>query len=47
VYIERYEADPARHALDTQQALAELIAAAGQLARIGHYTGRQRPDVVT
>ncbi|MDH4052673.1 MAG: alpha-D-glucose phosphate-specific phosphoglucomutase [Rubrivivax sp.] len=47
VYIERYEADPARHALDTQQALAELIAAAGQLARIGHHTGRQRPDVVT
>src|SRR5690606_10002886 len=28
VYIERYEPDPARHGIDTQQALADLIAAA-------------------
>ena len=28
VYIERYEPDPARHDIDTQEALADLIAAA-------------------
>ena len=47
VYIERYEADPTHHALDTQAALADLIAAAVQLARISHHTGRTAPDVVT
>ena len=33
VYIERYEPDPTRHDLDTQEALADLIAAAETLAR--------------
>jgi len=47
VYIERFEPDPARHALDTQQALAELIGLAQQIARIHHHTGRATPDVVT
>lgn len=47
VYIERFEPDPARHALDTQQALAELIVLAQQIARIRHHTGRAAPDVVT
>ena len=47
VYIERFEPDPARHALDTPFALADLIAAAGDLARIAHHTGRSAPDVVT
>ena len=47
VYIERFEPDPARHALDTQQALAELIVLAQQIARIRHHTGRAAPDVIT
>ncbi len=47
VYIERFEPDPARHALDTQQALAELIVLAQQIARIRHHTGRAAADVVT
>lgn len=47
VYIERYEPDPARHGLDTQQALGDLIALAGQIAGIAHHTGRTAPDVVT
>ena len=47
VYIERYEGDPARHAQDTQAALADLIALADQLAQIRARTGRQQPDVVT
>jgi len=47
VYIERYEPDPAHHGLDTQQALAGLIALADALAQIRQRTGRQAPDVVT
>jgi phosphoglucomutase len=47
VYIESFESDPARHALDTQQALADLIALSRDLARLQHHTGRSAPDVVT
>ncbi len=47
VYIERYEADPARHGLDPQVALADLIALASRLAGIVEHTGRTSPDVVT
>ncbi|MBT3071959.1 alpha-D-glucose phosphate-specific phosphoglucomutase [Rhodomicrobium sp. Az07] len=47
VYIERYEADPARLALDTQEALADLIATADELAGIRDRTGRAQPDVIT
>ena len=47
VYIEGHEADPARQAEDPQIALGELIGLSGQLAEIGHYTGRSGPDVVT
>ncbi|MEY8875069.1 MAG: alpha-D-glucose phosphate-specific phosphoglucomutase, partial [Leptothrix sp. (in: b-proteobacteria)] len=47
VYIERYEADPGRLALDTQQALADLIAFADELAQIRARTGRAQPDVIT
>lgn len=47
VYIEAYEPDPARHDLDTQQALAELIAIANRLAGIRERTGRNEPTVIT
>ncbi|KAF0813112.1 Phosphoglucomutase [Andreprevotia sp. IGB-42] len=47
VYMERYEADPALHGLETQTALAELIAIAGDLADISGRTGRSAPTVVT
>ena len=47
VYIEAYEPDPARHDLDTQQALAELIAIANELAGIRERTGRAAPTVIT
>ncbi len=47
VYLERYEPDPARHDIDPQSALADLIAAADELAEIRARTGRQAPDVVT
>ncbi|HEX9173581.1 MAG TPA: alpha-D-glucose phosphate-specific phosphoglucomutase, partial [Telluria sp.] len=47
LYLERYEADPARHAIDTQQALAELAAIAEQLSGLRQRTGRLQPSVVT
>ena len=47
VYIERYEPDPARHGLATADALADLIAAAEDLAEITRRTGRAEPDVIT
>jgi len=47
VYVEAYEADPARHDLDTQQALAELIQIANDLAGIRERTGRNEPTVIT
>ena len=47
VYLERYEPDPARHDMDTQEALADLIAAAESLAGIASRTGRAAPDVIT
>ena len=47
VYIERYEDDCAKHDLDTQDALADLIAAAETLAEIKTRTGREQPSVIT
>ena len=47
VYVERYEADPARLDQDTQAALADVITLANELAQISVSTGRARPDVVT
>ncbi|UVK38193.1 alpha-D-glucose phosphate-specific phosphoglucomutase [Mesorhizobium sp. AR10] len=47
VYVERYEADKARHDLDTQAALADLIAAADDIAGIRSHTGRDKPSVIT
>lgn len=47
VYIERYEPDTARHDLDTQEALADLIAAADDIAGIKSHTGRNKPSVIT
>ncbi len=47
VYIERYEPDPAHHALETQAALADLIAAADQIAGLREHTGMAAPTVIT
>ncbi len=47
LYLERYEADPARFDLDPQSALAPVIRAALGLARIEAMIGRAKPDVVT
>ena len=47
VYIERYEDDPEKLGLETQAALADLIAAAEEVADISTRTGRSEPDVIT
>jgi phosphoglucomutase len=47
VYLERFEPDPAQHAVETQQALAPLIALADRLAGIKARTGRDAPTVIT
>jgi phosphoglucomutase len=47
VYIERYEPDASRHAIDTQVALGSLIALSRVLAEIERHTGRAEPTVIT
>ena len=47
VYLERYEADPAHHNLDTQAALQGLIDLADSLSDLRQRTGRSEPTVVT
>ncbi len=47
VYLEYFEADPEKHGLDTQAAMAPLIAIAQDLAQIETRTGRAEPDVIT
>jgi len=47
VYIERYEADPAKQFVETQAALADLVTLSRSLAGIEKYTGRSEPTVIT
>ena len=47
VYIERYEPASGDLALETGDALAPLIAAAEQVARIAEFTGMDAPSVIT
>ncbi|MDB5755455.1 MAG: phosphoglucomutase [Massilia sp.] len=47
LYLEKYEADPARHDIDPQQALASLATIAEQLSQLKTRTGRAHPTVIT
>ncbi len=47
LYVEHYEADPARHDLETQDVLRPLVAAALDLSEMQARTGRSAPSVVT
>lgn len=47
LYLEKYEADQARHNIDPQQALASLAAIAANLSQLKHRTGREHPTIVT
>ncbi|BCX82884.1 phosphoglucomutase [Methylomarinovum caldicuralii] len=47
IYMERYEPDPTRLDLDTQETLAELIELAETLSQVKQRTGRDGPTVIT
>ena len=47
LYLERYEADPGRHNLETQQALSGLVAIADGVSDLRRRTGREQPSVIT
>ena len=47
VYLEYYEKDTSKHHLDAQEALADLIKLADEIAGIKKYTGRDKPSVIT
>jgi phosphoglucomutase len=47
LYLESYEPDPNKHDLDPQQALASLIRISDEIAQIHHYTGKDKPTVIT
>ena len=47
LYLESYEPDPSQHGADPQEALAEFIAIAEDVAQIRQYTGMDVPTVIT
>ena len=47
LYLEAFEADPARQKVDAQQALAGLIDIAHELSQLKQRTGREQPTVIT
>jgi phosphoglucomutase len=47
IYLEAYEPDVAKHKLDAQVALSELIGIALQLTELRSRTGREAPTVIT
>lgn len=47
VYIERYEDNPDRHEVETQEALSDLIVLSRELADIAGKVGRDEPTVIT
>jgi phosphoglucomutase len=47
MYVESYEPDPARQAEGTASALADLVLAGLELARVRELTGRDEPTVIT
>jgi phosphoglucomutase len=47
IYLEAFEADPARQLADAQLSLAPLIAIADELSQLRARSGRERPTVIT
>ncbi|MEB2845629.1 alpha-D-glucose phosphate-specific phosphoglucomutase [Rhizobiales bacterium RZME27] len=47
LYVERYEPDASRHGIETQEALADLIAVADEISELKKRSGRDAPTVIT
>ncbi|MHB1301230.1 MAG: alpha-D-glucose phosphate-specific phosphoglucomutase [Burkholderiales bacterium] len=47
IYLESFEMDPARHGLDAQDALLDLISISREISRLEEKTGRVIPTVIT
>ena len=47
IYLEAFEPDTAKHDLDAQVALAEMITIAMEISQLKELTGRQAPTVIT
>ncbi len=47
IYLESYEPNAAKHTVDTQQALGQLISIAEEVAQIRNFTQREAPTVIT
>ncbi|KAI9321418.1 hypothetical protein BX666DRAFT_1874678 [Dichotomocladium elegans] len=47
LYVEKYSNNPAEYTDDTQKALRPLIDVALEISRLQHYTGRDKPTVIT
>jgi len=47
IYLESFEPDVSKHHLDAQVALKPLLEIAEQLAHIKHFTGMEKPTVIT
>ncbi|HBO59743.1 MAG TPA: alpha-D-glucose phosphate-specific phosphoglucomutase [Alphaproteobacteria bacterium] len=47
IYIEKYEPNVAKHDMDPQEALADLIEIAETISGVKAKTGRKKPDVIT
>lgn len=47
MYIEQFEADPSKHGVDAQEALAGIIKTALAMSKLEEFTGRDGPTVIT
>lgn len=47
IYLEAFESDTAKHHMDAQEALREMIQIASQISELKQRTGRERPTVIT
>ena len=47
MYIEQFEADPSKHDVDAQEALAGIIETALAMSKLEEFTGRDGPTVIT
>jgi phosphoglucomutase len=47
IYLEKFTTDESKYSLDAQDALADLIELADELAGINKFTGRNKPSVIT